>query len=75
MSGESEIWLPLLGMAGGAALMTIGGAQLSAAWLAEDISKEDRTKIGWVAVGMVALGTTLEAVSSYELAVAQGRRG
>jgi len=63
--------LPLLGMSAGAALMVIGSSQLSAAWLARDIPTEDRKTLGWVGVGIVALGTTLEAVAGYELARAR----
>lgn len=62
------IVLPLVGMSGGAALMIIGSSQLSAAWLAPGLSSKDRTRLGWVAVGLVGLGTVLEAVAAYELA-------
>jgi hypothetical protein len=63
--------LPLVAMSAGAALMVIGSSQLSAAWLARDIAPKDRKTLGWVGVGIVALGTTLEAVASYELARAR----
>lgn len=61
--------LALLGMAGGAALLVVGSSQLSAAWLspASAMPDKERATVAWVAVGLVGLGTVLEALSTYEL--------
>lgn len=51
-------------------MMVLGSSQLTAAWFATDIPKSDKWKHGLFAGGFVALGTILQALSSYELAEA-----
>lgn len=70
--------LPFVGLAGGAALLVVGSSQLSAVWLAPPgaIAPRDRSSIAAVAIGLVGLGTVLEALATYELqrSLVRGRR-
>lgn len=67
MNGRS-LFLPLLGMAGGSALMIVGSSSLTATWLDRTADEKIRIRNGAVAVVLVGLGTALQALSSAEFA-------
>lgn len=60
--------LPVIGLAAGTTMMMVGSSQVSAAWLARDLSPRDRWTMGLVAASFVGLGTVLQILASRELA-------
>lgn len=67
--------LPLVGMALGTVSTVLGTNQLSHAWLAGDeLTKNQKWKLGGVGAVFVGLGVTVTALSSFELGKAQEAR-
>lgn len=60
--------LPLVGMAAGSMLMIVGSSSLTATWLSRELPSSERWKHGLVAVGLVGLGTALNALASAQFA-------
>lgn len=64
----SSIAFPLMGMAGGSALMIVGSSSLTAVWLDRAGDQKARFRNGAVAVLLVGLGTALNALATREFA-------
>jgi len=59
--------LAYVAIATGTVTSVVGGAQLASAWMATDLPRADRMRVGTVSALLLATGTLLEIAGAHEL--------